>query len=255
MVDDLGDVIRQRYRPDPDHPDAGNVAEALAAATAVAERVAPALASGADVLVLGGDCTVELGTVAGAAQDGSSIGLIYIDLDGDLNTPESADGILDWMGLAHLLGVPGSVPELVALGARSPLLAPDQVYLVAVERLTEAEQRTVDQLRLRRASLADVSDQLPEVVADVTAWAQDFDRVLVHVDIDVLDYRQFPIAEEVREVPGLSFPQLAELTAAIGRLPNARTFTICEINPDHAREDTQFDDLVRLITDAVSARS
>ena len=59
------------------------------------------------MLVLGGDCTVELGTVAGAIRSGTTVGLAYIDLDADLNTPETGDGILDWMGVAHLLDVPG----------------------------------------------------------------------------------------------------------------------------------------------------
>ena len=70
------------------------------------------------VLVLGGDCTVELGTVAGALSQEENIGLVYIDLDTDLNTPESTeDGALDWMGVAHMLGVQGSIPELVSVGS------------------------------------------------------------------------------------------------------------------------------------------
>jgi hypothetical protein len=72
---------------------------------AVAAAVSDAYTRGEDVLVFGGDCTVELGTVAGALADGSSVGLIYIDLDGDLNTPATGDGVLDWMGLAHILGI------------------------------------------------------------------------------------------------------------------------------------------------------
>lgn len=39
--------------------------------------------------MIGGDCTVELGTVAGALRDTTSVGVVYIDLDTDLNTPES----------------------------------------------------------------------------------------------------------------------------------------------------------------------
>lgn len=46
--------------------------------------------------MLGGDCTVELGTVAGALRGEDSIGLIYVDLDTDLNPPEASDGALDW---------------------------------------------------------------------------------------------------------------------------------------------------------------
>src|SRR5688572_28300729 len=84
------------------------------------------------VLVLGGDCTVELGTVAGALRGTQSVGVVYIDLDTDLNTPEStSDGALDWMGVAHLLGIRGSLPELVQLGPRTPMLQPDQLLFFA----------------------------------------------------------------------------------------------------------------------------
>jgi arginase len=41
------------------------------------------------VLILGGDCTVELGTVAGTLVGSPNVGLVYVDLDTDLNTPES----------------------------------------------------------------------------------------------------------------------------------------------------------------------
>ena len=67
-------------------------------------------------LVVGGDCTIELGSVAGALQSGASIGLVYVDLDVDLNAPATSDGALDWTGVAHLLDIPGAAPELSGLG-------------------------------------------------------------------------------------------------------------------------------------------
>jgi arginase len=72
-----------------------------------ATRVADGLAvPGRIVLVLGGDCTIGIGTVAGAQ---SVLG--DIDLHADLNTPASAgDGALDWMALAHMLAIPDSEP-------------------------------------------------------------------------------------------------------------------------------------------------
>jgi hypothetical protein len=116
-----------------------NAEVAAGVAQAVAGRVAEGLAEGAAILVLGGDCTVELGTVAGASVDSADIGLIYIDLDTDLNTPASVeDGALDWMGVAHLLGLDGTVPVLAGLGPRVPLLRPDQVLLFAADKSTNS---------------------------------------------------------------------------------------------------------------------
>ena len=115
-------------------------------ARATAERVAGALATDAAVLVLGGDCTVELGTVAGAIAGTPSVGVVYIDLDTDLNTPGStSDGALDWMGVAHMLGVEGTVPELVALGPRVPLLTGEQVCFFANDNVEPFERQLITQ--------------------------------------------------------------------------------------------------------------
>jgi arginase len=91
---DRGDVPGFRWRPDPQRPKAMNLDAVRRTAAAVADRVGQALADGESVLVLGGDCTVELGTVAGALRDQHSVGLIYIDLDVDLNAPETSDGAI-----------------------------------------------------------------------------------------------------------------------------------------------------------------
>ena len=68
---------------------------------------------------------MELGTVAGASRAGRSIGLVYVDLDCDLNTPASVtDGALDWMGVAHLLGLADTVGALAPVaGALSGALS------------------------------------------------------------------------------------------------------------------------------------
>jgi arginase len=250
-VDDVGNVVTQTYAPDPDHPRAGNVDQVRGAALAVAGAVAGALTDGRDVLVLGGDCTVELGTVAGAVADGSSVGLIYVDLDGDLNTPETGDGVLDWMGLAHLLDVPGCEPRLSGLGSHRPLLNPDQVFLVSVDRLTEPEKQVAVQLGLRRADRRQVIEQPDLTLEDVERWAASFDRVLVHLDVDVLDHGDFPIAQEVRDTPVLTFEQLAVLLVGLRQIDRMRALTVCEINPDHAREDSQLDRLATLVASGI----
>ena len=110
-VTDRGDVPGFRWRIDREHMRAMNAEAAAGVASAVADQVAAGLSDGSALLVLGGDCTVELGTVAGASRETPDVGLVYIDYDTDLNTPLSVeDGALDWMGVAHLLGLPETFP-------------------------------------------------------------------------------------------------------------------------------------------------
>ena len=131
-VRDRGDVPAFRWRIDPDSPRAMNPDAVAGVASAVAERVAESLSAVAAVLVLGGDCSIEVGTVAGATRGPENVGLVYIDYDTDLNTPASVeDGALDWMGVAHILGMPDTLPNLAGVGSRTPMLAPDHVLFFA----------------------------------------------------------------------------------------------------------------------------
>jgi arginase len=196
-VYDAGDISGFRWRADKANPRAMNVNAAASVAKATAERVTSALAPDAAVLVLGGDCTVELGSVTGALRGTQSVGVVYIDLDTDLNTPESTqDGALDWMGVAHMLGVEGTVPELASLGLRVPMLRPEQVLFFANDNVVPFERQVIDELGIAEVRLAEVAAD-PSGAAEAVAngWARQFERLLVHLDLDVLDFVDMPLAE------------------------------------------------------------
>jgi arginase len=80
-VRDLGDTERFRWQVDRNNPRAMNALAVARAASSTARLVERALGDHGAALVLGGDCTVELGTVAGALRSNPDVGLVYIDLD------------------------------------------------------------------------------------------------------------------------------------------------------------------------------
>jgi arginase len=111
-------------------------------------------------LVLGGDCTVGIGTVAGALAAGEDLGLLYFDTHAGLNVPDSVtEGALDWMGMAHMLAEPGARPELVWVGPRAPLLRDDQVLLFGwgPEQATEFEREAIARRGLERIAVDEVA--------------------------------------------------------------------------------------------------
>jgi arginase len=238
-VRDRGDVRGFRWRVDRENPRAMNAEVAAAVARELADRVAESFAEGAAVLVLGGDCTVEIGTVAGATSGAAEVGLVYIDLDTDLNTPGSVDdGALDWMGVAHMLGLEGTVSVLAAVGEKSPLLRSDQVLLFANSNSTPFERGVIESLRIAEVPLAKVvADPSGSARGAVETWARRFDRLLVHVDADVLDYVDFAIAENARRNQGLTWSQLTAALRELIAAPNWAALTICEVNPQHADEE------------------
>ncbi len=223
-ADDLGDIPLRRWRPDPEHRSAQHPAEVAEAVREVAERVEAAVAAGLTPIVLGGDCTVGIGTVAGARP----AGLIYFDMHPDLNTPGSVrDGALDWMGVAHMLGLPGSVPGL------GPHLAPDQLLLFGREpsQTRPGEQEAIDRLGIATVDAADVS------AATAAEAAGRFDRYLVHFDVDVIDFLDQPLSENTGHNIGLSFATAAEALSALVAGPGFAGLTVTEHNPLHGAED------------------
>src|SRR5215207_1080518 len=188
QVDDLGDSPVVPWRPDRANPQAQNLHAVLETVQTTTKRVAEALVQRDRLaLVLGGDCTVGIGTVAGIQQAIGPVALAYFDLHSDLNTPASAsDGALDWMALGHMLAVEGAEPTLTAAAGNAPLLDPGQVVLVAhaMSHSTRFERGQIERLGLARVALEEVRGD-PEGAASqaLQLLANRSDHYAIHLDV------------------------------------------------------------------------
>ncbi|MFC6345262.1 arginase family protein, partial [Nocardioides hankookensis] len=189
--------------------------------------------------VLGGDCTVELGSIAGALERGRSVALVYIDLDADLKVPATGEGAIDWMGVAHLVDAPGADDEIASLGPRRPMLAGSDVLLFAQDNITDSEAAIVADTGITVETLADVHGDPTAAARRVVQWAAGHDELWVHVDIDVLSWIDFPIAENSRRADGLTLDELATVLGELVAAPAWRGLTMCEVNPDHAPDEAE----------------
>ena len=227
-VDDRGDTARFRWRVDHDEPRAMNAAAVVAGARAVAEHVEAAMRAGRRPLVLGGDCTVGLGTVAGAVAAGAEPRLVYFDMHPDLNIPSSVpDGALDWTGVAHMLDVAGADERLAASGPRRPLLADEDVVFLG----TDLNQSTPHERSLIAAR------GLRVLGAGHARRAAEGGPYLVHFDVDVIDFSDAPLSENTGRGIGISF---ADAFAALDLLLAGDGWlglTVTELNPHHGAED------------------
>src|SRR2546428_3683827 len=105
----------------------------LAMCEALRAQVERSLGEGKLPLVLGGDHSIAIGSIAGSsnhlAGQGEQIGLIWFDAHGDANTPETTpSGNIHGMSLAVSLGHGDA--ELVNLGGRSPKVQPGNTALI-----------------------------------------------------------------------------------------------------------------------------
>ncbi|MGI8974476.1 MAG: arginase [Gaiella sp.] len=231
---------RARYLPE--------ILEACAALAALVEREADA---GSIPLVLGGDHSVAIGTLAGlAAAAGRSGGVLWIDAHGDLNTPEtSPTGNVHGMPLAAALGLAGDAfahPGLVL-----PALDPRRVALVGARSLDPAEQSYLRQSGVRVLTMSEI-----DRIGIEHALHEALDRVagpgFVHVsfDLDVIDPEVAPgVGTPVRG--GLTYREAHLACELVAESAIVGSFEVVEANPILDRENTTALTAVELVASAL----
>ena len=240
-VRDRGDTPHIRWRVDRDDPRAMNADAVVRSVREVAARVEAALRAGELALVLGGDCTVGIGTVSGAVAAGADPRLVYLDLHADLNTPSSVpDGALDWTGVAHMLDAPGVDARLAGAGARRPLLRDDDLVLLghgpAQSTLAEAELIATRGLATIDVSVlaADPRDAARQALERATADGRPF---VVHFDVDVIDFSDVPLSEHTGRGTGVPFAAALAALEVLAAGDHELAITVTELNPHHGAPD------------------
>jgi arginase len=234
-VSDAGDGPLQVWSPDREHPFAQNFETAASAIREAAVMVGAALDADADVLVLGGNCTIALGVMSALVRRQPGAALVYVDRHFDLNTPTSTiDGALDWMGMACAFDL---IPEPPDFGfARNPLLTSEQLLYVGADPAlaTDWERSQVERLGLAwRSNEALGTDPSGEANA-ILDWAG-ARQFALHLDLDVLDFTDLPLAENTDgRNSGPSLADVSAVLAAACASPGFRVLSIGELNPARA---------------------
>ena len=261
-VRDEGDLPVQVWKPDREHPLAQNAGQAAESLRQLAGRLGPVLARGDFALVLGGNCTIALGVMAALRRLEAGVsGLVYVDRHYDLNTPGSTtDGALDWMGLAHALGLPGCADILTDAFGPRPLLEPHQVAWLGVQpqRATDWEREQAARLGLHVVT----SQALADDPAGAAAAALDHlpaGPLAVHIDVDVLDFTDAPLAEDTAgRNTGPTLSQAEQALTLAARDSRVRALSIGELNPTRSAGDPdaipRFADSIARILAATSRR-
>ena len=203
-ADDLGDLMAPPVRDFTRRPGrVRNEDDIVAYSRALAERVAHAMDGGRFVLVLGGDCSIVLGTLLGAAGRAGRIGLAYIDGHADFATPdESQTGSAASMCLALAVGR-GDSP-LARLAGPTPLVRPEDVALIG----RRDEGQAYGHSALAASGILDIPGDVIARSDGGSIAAEALERIgradlagfWVHVDADVLDASVMPAVDFLPKV-------------------------------------------------------
>jgi len=253
-VRDHGDLPAFRWHPDSASRSPQNLAAVVAVATSVAESIEEVVRGGELPLVVGGDCTITVGVVAGMLRAGLDPSLLYVDGGVDLYVPATQPaGHMDSMGVAHLLDEPGSAQELAGLGGTTPMLEPRKVVFFgqsAVSVRPSEDPRDVEGVvfakhGFRSYPIEVVMGRASEAANEArTDIERDDGPFIVHFDVDALDFLDCPLADQPED-RGLLLDEAMECLAVFAGSAWFGGLVVTEINPDHA--DTGGETLRRFV--------
>ena len=254
---DMGDVIPPPYR-DYARPAARprNEEQVIAYSRAIGARVAAAIKPGHFAVVLGGDCSIVLGSLLGArgAAHGP-VGVAYVDAHADFATlDESRTGSVATMGLALACGR-GDGP-LARLAGRSPLVTPRHAALIGRR---DAGQAGYGHGALAASAVLDVPDEdlLARDAGDLAATilgrvASGVAGFWIHLDADVLNPALMHAVDSPE--PGGPMPdELATLLKPLVEHPLALGLSVSVYDPALDPDRSAARRLVALIESVVIA--
>ncbi|MEH7125578.1 arginase [Bacillus sp. JJ1532] len=197
----------------------------------LAKEVDQAIEDQAFPLVLGGDHSIAIGTLAGVAKHYKNLGVIWYDAHGDLNTAEtSPSGNIHGMPLAVSLGM--GHPLLTNVGGFAPKVKPENIVIIGARSLDEGERELIKELGIKVYTMHEI-DRLgmTKVMEETINYLKEkTDGVHLSLDLDGLD---------PHDAPGVGTPVIGGISyreshLAMEMLAEARLITsaeFVEVNP------------------------
>jgi arginase len=159
---------------------------------ALREMVKGVLEAGRMPVVLGGDHSVAMGTLAGLSRHHrdrkQKIGLIWFDAHADCNTAEtSPSGNIHGMPLAVALGI--GAPELVSLGGDGPMVDGTRAAAIGLRDVDPAERANVRAAGLGAFTMRDIDERGMRTVMEEAIKRASAGTAGIHVsfDLDAMD--------------------------------------------------------------------
>lgn len=155
----------------------------------LANKVHKVLANGQFPLVLGGDHSIAIGTLAGISDSYKNLGVIWYDAHADMNTSDtSPSGNIHGMPLAVSMGL--GHERLVNIRDYVPKVKPENIVIIGARSIDEGEKKLIRQKGIKVYTMHEI-DRLgmTDVIQDAIIYLRDqnVDGVHLSLDLDGLD--------------------------------------------------------------------
>jgi arginase len=200
------------YAMDVDPESGVRNADAIAAySEMLAERVAEAVRKNIIPIVIGGDCSIMIGTALGLKSTGGHYGLFAMDGHHDYMWPafSSTEGAAG-MGLAIITGT--GHPKLTDIKQLRPYMQEQHVYAYGnrdrtpgyVELITNSNVPYYDLSAIREQGVHTITSRFLTMIGQ-----SGLDGFWIHLDVDVLDNDIMPCVDSPEE-GGLSYQEMED---------------------------------------------
>ncbi|MEU6076105.1 arginase family protein [Micromonospora sp. NPDC047074] len=235
---DAGCLTSPRYDPGDWRPGDGvcHARDIADYSVALAERIGAIIDRGEFPLVLGGDCSILLGSALAMHRLGEAvgghIGLVFVDGHSDFRHPGNASYVGAAAGEDLALVTGRGQADLAAIEGRRPYFRDIDVVVLGI--------RAQDEYRLDLQAAGITTRPVPALRAEGAArtaqWAHeqlaDCAGYWVHIDVDVLDPAVMP-AVDAPDPGGIAFAELEILLAGLVDTPHCLGVELTVFDPDY----------------------
>jgi arginase len=255
---DAGCLTPPRFDPGDWRPGDGvsQAAEIARYSVRLADRIGAILSAGEFPLILGGDCSVALGSglaMKRLAEDrGGRIGLVYVDAHSDFRHPGNATVVGAAAGEALALVTGRGQGDLAGLEQRRPYVRDSDVVLLGMR---QTDENRMD-LQAGGFNVRTAQDVRAHGANRTALWARGLLGACVgfwlHLDVDVLDPSVMP-AVDAPAPGGIAYPELELLLRGLLTGPECVGIEVTVFDPDFDVDGVYAQDLVATLVSALTS--
>lgn len=194
-VEDKGNIeiaLAERVHSD-ENTNLKNLKAVADASERLAQTVSDVITNKRFPLVLGGDHSIAIGTLAGVSRHYKNLGVIWYDAHGDLNTADtSPSGNIHGMPLAASIGIGDDA--LTRIGGYTPKVKPENIVIIGARSLDEGEKELIKEKRIKVYTMHEIDRMgMTKVMEETILYLRDkTDGVHLSLDLDGLDPHDAP---------------------------------------------------------------